>query len=244
MTKRTETEAKDALLDAGVEIFLTEASNVSPEHVLGHLDLGDVARAAGYSGPGMVYNLWGDSGDRGSGARNYRADLLDRLTSMPASRGAHQRDPTNHAGTSSTSGNRLRDLTDAAVTRQRAATRTGMMQAVRVARRGTTTQATMRDVHIHDLDNLAGLLRGNAKQDAADGDVVSHEQVAVLVRSLIEGYADFVELAPGYTEHTNLNWRGTSGWTLAAIATDVLVTGLTQATPADRADAPATTPPS
>lgn len=57
--RRAKNESRSKLLAAGREEFIA-ARTGSATDVLAHLRLENIAKRAGYSGPGMIYNLWKD----------------------------------------------------------------------------------------------------------------------------------------------------------------------------------------
>ncbi len=84
--RQAKDQSRARLLHAGREEFIA-ARTGSATDVLAHLRLENIAERAGYSGPGMIYNLWKDAelqAQLGATPRElYLRDLLVEVASAP-----------------------------------------------------------------------------------------------------------------------------------------------------------------
>ncbi len=230
--RRSKEEARAHLLDAGQQEFLSSSTG-SATNVLAHLKLEDVATRAGYSGPGMIYNLWKDDESGLTPRELYLQDLLVEVARAPyqpeevidSIGQALEAEPTDFAQAIRVMGNaeftRLLESLDEAY------------RAFWILISGLSVDTVANSLESIEADALAAICDTyQAGLDYYGRRMVpplTVRHLALALRSVQSGMAETYAILVSDRElMTGIDWNGSDDWSLFAIASLAIIEGLTE----------------
>ncbi|MEE9414932.1 MAG: hypothetical protein V3V01_06590 [Acidimicrobiales bacterium] len=231
--RRSKDEARGRLLDAGREEFL-QTSRPNASDVLAHLRLDAVAERAGYSGPGMIYNLWKDVDRPGTPKEHFLRDLLIEIAQAPY----------RTASVIQTFEDVVVSLPDLVETTRLVANSEfdrssshldeiyrGFWIVVSGLQVDGVAQALM-EVERTSIDELASLYE--LALTAFDRKMVApltERQLAMALRAQLSGTTElFAILTNEHDQIIDLTWKQREGWSLFSIAALAIIEGFTEPT--------------
>ena len=233
--RRSKDQARAHLLDAGRQEFLSSSTG-SASDVLAHLKLEDVATRAGYSGPGMIYNLWKDD-DSGLTPRElYLQDLLVEVARAPYEPDevidsifqALEAEPTDFTKA-------IRAMGNAEFTRLLASL-DDAYRAFWILISGLSIDTVASSLESIESDALAAICDTYQKGLDYYGRrmiaPLTVRHLALALRSVQSGMAEtYAILAADRDKLTGIEWKGSDDWSLFAIASLAIIEGLTEPAP-------------
>jgi hypothetical protein len=210
-------DARELLLNAGIEEFREFVQARAADDVLAGLSLERIATRAGYRSVGMIYNLW--SNNEGSARTAYFADLLEQIALSYTSVGVELEAPI---------------VTDPVTTVRSMAMTTIMYWSGEGAERHLTGRLLTASLHIPAIREI---LRDTARKTIDEATELMENcleffqfrlkkplrpiDLAIALRATLLGYLDLTEIhsseLEGFPDQTFV-WRGSSGWNAYAVA--------------------------
>lgn len=228
--RTTPDDARELLLNAGLEEFREVAQSRSADDVLAGLSLERIAARAGYRSVGMVYNLW--SSEDGSARTAYFADLLEQIalsyTSVEVELG------------SSLGADPVSTVRSMAMT-------TMLYWSGEGAERHLTGRLLTASLHIPAIREI---LSDTARKTIEETTEVLESgleffqlrlkkplrpiDLAIALRATLLGYLDMTDMhsaeLQGFPQQT-FHWRGSAGWNAYAVASLGIVLEMVEPAP-------------
>ncbi len=229
--RRPKDEARSKLLEAGRAEFVASRTGMASD-MLAHLRLENIAERAGYSGPGMIYNLWKDDETGLTPRELYLRDLLIEVAHAPYEHFAIAENIGDSLGVINDIDDFIRNLGNAEFERVRNDLEERFLPFWLLLA-GLQVEGVAESLHLVETVSLDSL----TEIYTVGLDFFSLEMVAPLeirhltisLRSLLAGFAEASALNER-DQHmlTGLTWHDTEGWSLFAIAARALISSMTQ----------------
>ena len=217
MPRTSPDDARELLLNAGIEEFREFVQSRAADDVLAGLSLERIATRAGYRSVGMIYNLWRNN--EGSARTAYFADLLEQIALSYTSVEVELEAPTG---------------TDPISTVRSMAMTTILYWSGEGAERHLTGRLLTASLHIPAIREI---LRDTARKTIEEATELMESglelfqlrlkkplrpiDLAIALRAILLGYLDMMEIHAnelvGFPDQT-FSWRGSAGWNAYAVA--------------------------